>query len=179
MSATFLFQAVDGKVIDNERLAIALGLLTLVSAIAVFASCRICMIWLNRLGLQNPAHIKGYSFFYRYHLYYWWTFGVLLLAHVMVGTLHTGLPRIGDPDEGLHWAILGLGLFSAVSSISVFCSCRIMPRLMFLARRGKSGDNSGYRAFSRFHTYFWLFLACLVGAHFAFSYYHAGVWPSG
>jgi hypothetical protein len=114
----------------NERIAIILGLVTLVLALAIFASCRTFVSLLQRLGLENPSQNKFYQGFYKYHLYYWWGFGVSLLAHVMMVTLHTGLPKSGDPDAGVHWVILILGLASAVSGVVLFFSCRILPRLL-------------------------------------------------
>ena len=93
----------------GERTAIVLGFATLVLALAAFASCRTFASVLTRLGAKDPARNKAYRAFNRYHLYYWWFFGVAVLAHVMMATFHTGLPKAGDPDAGIHWVILGLG----------------------------------------------------------------------
>ncbi len=163
----------------NERLAIVFGLLTLASGLLVFLTCRICVGLLGRLGWKNPVRSKMYGFFYRYHIYYWWTFGVLLVAHFMVAVLHTGLAQGGNPDAGTHWAILGLGLFGAFSSASLFFSCRVLPRLIALATPKEPLNNPIFSGFYRYHAYYWLALALLVAAHFAVSYNHAGTWPPG
>ena len=120
MVVAVLFQISDLSAIYNERLAIILGILTLISITAVFASCRICLSWISRLRMKNHTQIKIYAFFNKYHLYYWWAFGILLVAHFMVGVLHTGLPQANDPDANVHWFILGLGFFSAVTASSLF-----------------------------------------------------------
>jgi hypothetical protein len=163
----------------NERLAIVFGFITLAFGLNAFLSCRVCISWLKRLGLKNPTQIKGYSSFYKYHLYYWWAFGVSILAHLMVATLHTGLPEAGDPDAGVHWIILGLGLFSGVAAIALFFSCRVIPRLVAMAVRINPFNNSFYRAYNKYHVYYWLVLAGLVAAHFIAGYSHSGIWPEG
>jgi hypothetical protein len=172
-----LFDISSQPAVYNERIAIILGLVTLVLALAIFASCRTFVSLLQRLGLENPSQNKFYQGFYKYHLYYWWGFGVSLLAHVMMVTLHTGLPRSGDPDAGVHWVILILGLASAVSGVVLFFSCRILPRLLAPKTPRLSLSNKAYKTFFTYHTYHWWTFALFVAAHFIISYIHAGVWP--
>lgn len=172
-----MFQAADAAATYNERLAIVFGVITLVLSLSTFLSCRTCISWLKRLGIQNPMHSKGYALFYRYHLYYWWAFGVALVAHFMVAVLHTGLPQSDDPDANIHWIILGLGLFSAISAVGLFSSCRILPRLAAMAKNNNPLDNMVFRVFFKYHSYYWFILAMLVAAHFGVSYWHAGIWP--
>jgi cytochrome b561 len=163
----------------NERLAIVLGLLTLTSGLVVFLSCRTCLSWLSHLGLKNLTQTRGYSVFFRYHLYYWWTFGVLLVAHLMVAVLHTGLPQAGDPDANVHWTILGLGLFSAISGLVVFSSCRVLPRLLGMALPRKRLNNLALSPFFKYHSFLWLILAALAISHFLVGLNHSGIWPGG
>ena len=177
MIPTILFQAADASAIDNERLAIVFGFVTLGLGVAAFLSCRICLAWLKRLGFKDPVHAGWYASFYGYHLYYWWGFGIAVVSHLWVALVHTGLPQSGDLGAGIHWAILGLGLFAAISASSVFFSCRVLPRLVAMATRGKPWHNARYRVYSSYHAYFWVMAALLVAAHFAASYRHAGVWP--
>jgi hypothetical protein len=174
-----LFQASSMAAIYNERVAITLGFATLVSAIAAFLSCRTCVSWLRRLGVKDPISFKGYATFYQYHVYYWWAFGILLVAHLMMAVIHTGLPQAGDPDAGVHWRILGMGFFSAVSGVVLFSSCRILPRLVTLATRKNPFHNFAYAAFFQKHSYFWSVMALLVAGHLIFSIIHTGVWPAG
>ncbi len=162
----------------GERTAIVFGFVTLALALAAFASCRTFASILTRLGAKYPSQNRAYRAFNRYHLYYWWFFGVAVLAHVMMATFHTGLPEAGDPDSGVHWAILALGLTSGISSLGVFGSCRVLPRLLAPKLPGLSLANSSYRSFFGYHAYYWLVLALLVAGHFMAVYLHAGVWPA-
>jgi hypothetical protein len=176
--ATILLQASPAAAANNERLAIILGLLSLSCAVAVFASCRTCRSLISRLGIEDPGRFKGYSLFYQNHIYYWWAFGVLLVAHFMVAVLHTGLPQAGDPDANSHWLILGLGIVSAISAFSLFSSCRVLPRLVRMATPKKPLDNLFYRSFNQYHNYYWIVVACLAVAHFIAGFAHSGIWPS-
>lgn len=165
--------------VHNERLAIILGLITLVLGLSVFFSCRVCISWLNRVGLKNLAKSRGYSGFYQYHLYYWWAFGISVVAHFMTATVHTGLPQADDPDANIHWIILGLGFFSFLTALVIFSSCRILPRLASMLKPQSILNNNVYKVFFRYHTYYWWLLIALAAAHFAVGYNHAGLWPVG
>jgi hypothetical protein len=172
-----LFQPSNIAAIYNERVAIVLGFSTLVSSIMVFLSCRTCVTGLQRLGIKNPLAMKGYALFYKYHLFYWWAFGVLLIAHLMLAALHTGLPQAGDPDAGTHWIILGMGLFSTVSAIVLFSSCRFLPGLITMATRINPIHNLTYKAFFHGHSFYWGALLLLIIVHVIVSFRHAGIWP--
>jgi hypothetical protein len=173
-----LFQAADLNAINNQRLTIVLGLLTLTVGLATFLSCRTCLAGLRRLGIKNLPQNRVYAAFNRLHLYYWWAFGVLVIAHLMVAVLHTGLPAADDPEAGIHWWILGLGLFSLLAAGVVFFSCRVIPKLASLGRPKSPLDNSGYRVFYQSHAYYWLILGLLAAAHFAVGFSHSGIWPT-
>jgi hypothetical protein len=174
-----LLQPSDATAIYNERLAIVFGLITLVLAAAAFLSCRTCVKWLNHPGFKNIPENKIYASFYQYHLYYWWAFGVALVAHLMVAVIHTGLPQADDPDAGIHWVILGFGLLSALTALTLFLSCRVLSKLLAMAGRKKLTDTMAFRAFYQSHAYFWGVLAILAAAHFGFAFNHAGIWPGG
>ncbi len=179
MTGATLFQASDVTSIYNERLAIVFGFITLALGLSVFLSCRVCISWLSHLGLQNPTKIRGYSSFYKYHLYYWWAFGVMLIAHIMVSILHTGFPQTSDPDASIHWIILGLGLGSFVTALGVFSSCRVLPKLMAMVTPKNPFSNTLYKPFFKYHSYYWLIMTLLVLAHFTVSGNHTGIWPGG
>jgi cytochrome b561 len=174
-----LFASAGNSPVYEERLAIVLGILTLVSALAAFISCRTCLGWLTRLGVKDITQNRPYAWFYKWHLYYWWSFGVFVVAHLMVAVVHTGLPQAGDPDAPVHWWILGLGLFSALSGILIFFSCRIMPRLMTMLRSSNPLERPSYRSFTRGHSYYWASMGLLVLGHFLVAFNHAGIWPGG
>lgn len=172
-----LYAAAGSSAIYNERLAIVLGVLTLLSVLAVYLSCRTCLNWATRLGWKDLAHNRIYAAFSRFHLYYWWAFGVLMVAHLLIAVIHTGLPESGDPDAAVHWWTLGLGLFSALTAVVVFSSCRVMPRLINMANQAKPLNNRVYRSFFQLHSYYWLVLALLAAAHFGVTFSHIGIWP--
>ncbi len=178
-NAVMFFQASDMTAVYNERIAIVLGFLTLISGLAVFISCRTCVAWLKHLGMKDPSTTRGYSVFYRFHLYYWWAFGMLLIVHLIMAILHTGLPQAGDSDANVHWIILGIGLFSAMAAVAVFSSCRVLPRLITVATSRNPFQSISFRAFFQNHAYFWVPLVLLAGVHIAFGFQHAGIWPGG
>ena len=161
----------------NERISIIMGIITLVLALAVFASCRTFLSLARLSGWKNPEENKIYRAFNRFHLWYWWLFGVSLVAHIMMSVFHTGLPKAGDPDAGIHWAILALGLGSAILAVVSFASCRFFPRLLAAQKPGGLLKNITYKLFYQNHNYYWLLLFLLVAAHFTVSYLHAGIWP--
>ncbi len=172
-----LFEISNQSAIYNERVAIILGLATLTLALAAFTSCRTFVSLLTRLGVRNPTDNVAYQTFNKRHLYYWWFFGVLALAHVMMSTFHTGLPEAGDPDAGVHWIILALGLASALSGVALFSSCRLSPKLLAPVIPKLSLASQAYRSFFGYHSHYWWVFAVLVAVHFAASYLHAGIWP--
>ncbi len=172
-----IFFAVNLTSVYNERIAIILGLVTLALLLAVFFSCRTFISFLQRLGLKDPTGNRIYHAFSSRHAYYWWFFGVAVMSHFLISVLHTGLPQNGDPDASVHWAILGLGFVSALSSTAVFFSCRIYPRFVSPLTPKISMTNLIYRKFFKFHADYWLIIAIFAGVHFAVSFIHAGVWP--
>lgn len=173
---TLLYTSAQAS-IYSERTAIVLGFAAVALALAAFVSCRTFVSLLVRLGANDPSQNRFYRRFNRYHLYYWWSFGVAVLAHIMMGVFHTGLPKAGDPDAGVHWMILVLGLASGTTSVALFGSCRISPRLLAPAVHGISLRNKTYRSFFGYHSFYWLALVLAVAAHFLATYLHAGIWP--
>jgi hypothetical protein len=160
-----------------ERLAIILGIITLVSALFVFFSCRIFVSRLPSPGSKPSRLKKLYKSFYKYHLYYWWALGVALLAHLMLAVLHTGLPQSGDPDAGIHWAILGFGVAGSISALVLFSSCRIVPRLLAMAGTADPFQSHVFKSAYKYHTYYWAILGMVVLTHFGIALAHAGIWP--
>jgi cytochrome b561 len=162
----------------NERIAIVFGIVTLLFGLATFVSCRTFVSLFVRLGLGDISNNKIYRAFNRYHLYYWWFFGILLIAHIMMATLHTGLPQSDDPDAGIHWIILVLGLAAGLTGIVVFFSCRVLPKLLGRTKPRFSLTNKMYRSFFIYHAYYWWLFILLVTAHFTVSFLHVGFWPT-
>jgi cytochrome b561 len=169
--------ATDTSAVYNERVAIVLGFLTLLSLLAVFLSCRSFLSLMTFLRLKNPVDRPAFRKFYDYHAYYWWIFGVFLVAHFIMAFLHTGLPKAGDPGAPVHWAVLLLGFGAALAAGGLLVSCRIMPRIITIVTSGKPFASKGFTTFFKLHAYWWWVILVLVTAHFAVAYSHAGIWP--
>ena len=172
-----LHEVISQTAVSNERIAIILGFITLTLALAAFASCRTFVSLLAKFGIKTLARSKTYQKFNKYHMFYWWFFGVAVLAHVLMAILHTGLPKPGDPDAWIHWIILILGFGSALSGVALFLSCRISPRLFARTIPKLSLTNKTYAAFFKYHSYYWWIFTIFVIAHFVVVYLHAGIWP--
>jgi hypothetical protein len=162
--------------IIEERVAIILGVCMLAAGAAAFFSCRAAVSLFRRLGWQNPLGSKTYLAYYRFHSYYWWAFGVILITHVFMGVVHTGLPQAGDPDAWIHWLILGAGLGTALASGLQFGTCRVC--LAYFTRR-KIIEAARAPLVFRYHSSYWAVFFLLALLHFAAGFYHAGLWPAG
>jgi hypothetical protein len=169
-------QIAGSAAIYNERVAIILGLITLLAALATFASCR-TLFFIFKFFKIAPVQNRAYQLFSRYHSYYWFIFGFALVAHLMMAIFHTGLPQAGDQDAGAHWAILILGFCGMLSAAVLFTTCKISPRLIAPVAPKLSLKNKAYRTVYQYHSYYWLTFALLIAGHFAISFLHAGIWP--
>jgi hypothetical protein len=172
-----VLQIASGPGLYGERLAVALGFVTLISAVATFATCRSCLFFLGRFGLSNLTEKRWYRPFYKYHGYFWWVFVMGLVLHLLTSLMHTAIPASGDPDAPIHWIILSLGLASLLMVIGVLASCRSLAGLVNMFREKSLLNNTKYLPFYRFHSYYWLILILLIAGHFASSYIHTGIWP--
>jgi cytochrome b561 len=172
-----LLQISSNTALYSERLAISLGLACFVLAVLLIISCRSFLTLFRRITLKDLTKSKTYQAFYRPHSYYWWTFWILLILHVMVAVTHTELPTAGDPDANIHRLILGFGLTSFVSLLVVFLSCRSFTSLAGFFRNKSLLDNATYRSYYGHHGYQWWIFIAAVAVHFAVSYVHAGIWP--
>lgn len=164
--------------IYNERIAIILGLLALVLALAIFASCRVFITILARFGINNIAQNRAYQSFNHYHLLYWGLFGAALVSHLTMSILHTGLPQSGDADAGTHWMILSFGASGFIIAMLAFGSCRVAPRILTSGKPQNLINRSSYKSYFRYHAFFWLVLAITIGVHIAIAFGHAGIWPT-
>jgi hypothetical protein len=161
----------------NERLAVTLGIITLISGIGVFVSCRSCVSLLTKIGVNKPLDNTFFKLLYSYHPYFWWLFWMGLILHFTTAFFHTGFPIAGDPDAPVHWWILGLGFGSLLLVPTVLLSCRsIASAFEFMSGRNPLGGKL-YRGFYRLHGYYWWPLMLLVIAHFLVAGNHIGFWP--
>ena len=163
----------------DERLAVALGFISVVSALAAFTTCRSFITLVMKLGFKDPLQVKWYKAFYKYHGYYWPALWISLVLHVILALLHTQLPQIGDPDAVIHLYILVAGLVSFIAMIVLGFSCRVFGTFLN-TRTGKPPLQFRlFGAFYKRHGLYWLILLATFAVHFIFAYRHIGFWPSG
>ncbi len=167
----------SGAALYGERLAVVLGFVTLALALATFVSCRSCLSFLGHLGLRSPIDTSWYRAFYKYHGYYWYLFLFVLVLHLGTALMHTAVPVAGDPDSQIHWIILSFGFASFASVGSVLSSCRSFVGLLDLFMEAGPLDSRRFRAFYRYHSYYWMILLGAIAGHVASAYLHTGIWP--
>jgi cytochrome b561 len=172
-----MFTISSGAALYGERLAVALGYITLISAMATFASCRSCLSFLGRFGLKSPVDKNWYRPFYKLHGYYWWIFLFALSLHLLTAMMHTALPTASDPDARIHWIILASAFFSLLLAAVVLSSCRSLAGLLSMFAEKGPMSNKSYLSFYRYHSYYWLAFIASVAGHFAAAYVHVGIWP--
>ncbi len=169
-----MLQISSGAALYGERLAVALGFVTLISAVATFATCRSC---LSFLGLKSPLDNRWYRPFYKLHGYYWWIFLMGLGLHLLTAVMHTAIPTAGDPDAQIHWIILSFAFVSLPLTAVVLSSCRSWVSLLSLfMEKGPLADRL-YLSFYRYHSYYWLVFIGSIAGHFIAAYAHIGIWP--
>lgn len=162
----------------NQRLAIVLGIFTLIMALAVFLSCRSGITLLNKIGLKNMASSRGYQTFLKYHTYYWWTFWLIFVIHLLAAIMHIGFKNSGDPDAYLHIYSLIFGSAGIITLIVVDLSCRGIIGVVRLFSERKWNEFRFLGRLYRYHSYFWLIFGLLVTVHLSIGLIHSGWWPS-
>lgn len=163
---------------NMERMAIALGLLTLTMALTTLTSSRSFVSLGKRLG-WNFAGNRVYKSFYRYHAYYWEAFAIILFIHVSMGLLHIVLNTfVDDPDAYLHRYVLAAGLVGLLGVGSIVTSCRSLLGFWGLVFLKNPLSLNKFQAYYKLHSYFWAIFLATVIVHFWFGYLHAGgLWP--
>jgi hypothetical protein len=160
----------------GEREAVVLGFISLGLFLAMALSCRSFPALAARLKIGRLTESKPYRVFFRYHSFYWYGFFLVLILHIGTGLMHTSLPQAGDPDEGIHWAILIFAGSVLLSLGLVFSSCRSCVSLMSLL--GRNPLAGGYKIYYRLHSYLWVLLLLALVGHLTASYIHIGFWPT-
>lgn len=163
----------------NERLAVILGCLTLISALTVFFSCRTCIRLLNKIGLKNVVSSKRYQTFLKYHTYYWWTFWLIFVIHLMAAIMHLGFNTAGDPEAYLHKYSVIFGASTLLTILVVSFSCYGIANLVRLFSERRSTDFKLIGAVYKYHAYYWMIFFLSIAAHFIVGFKHSGWWPSG
>jgi hypothetical protein len=162
----------------GERLTVILGLLTLTAAAAVILSCRSVISWSHRIGLKNILNYPAYQSFYKYHSYYWWAFGFIFSIHLLMGLMHIFMiPSVPDPDAYVHWYSLGSGLTAVFLAGGILFSCRMVNGPLTLLFNKNPLTNLKYKAYYKFHAYYWPAFLALAAAHYLSGFLHSGFWP--
>ena len=160
----------------GERLAVVLGFCTLGFFIAMATTCRSFVPLAGKIGLSELTKSKAYRKYFGFHSFFWYGFFMLLILHMMTGFMHTEFPRAGDPDVGIHWAIL-IAAGSVLLSIGMtFSSCRSFVGIFRAA--GKNPLAGRYSGYYQMHNYIWILLLLALIGHLTASYLHIGFWPS-
>jgi len=100
-----------------------------------------------------------------------------LTLHFLSAVMHTAIPKAGDPDAPVHWAILGFAFGAALMTGAVLSSCRSTAALLNTFTGKSPVANKRYFSFYRYHACYWLILVLAIAGHFTASYIHIGVWP--
>jgi hypothetical protein len=83
----------------------------------------------------------------------------------------------GTPqDIYIHWLILALGIGILVSGIAVITTCRNVAGFFHLLKAGDSFKTWVYRAFFRYHSYYWVAFLLFLLLHLLATIFHVG-WP--
>jgi hypothetical protein len=71
------------------RLLFILGIVNVVTALALFLSCRCLPTW--KIGKNLMKH-KWYQNYFRYHCYIWWIFWASVIVHAILAIKYLGWP---------------------------------------------------------------------------------------
>jgi cytochrome b561 len=166
-------------IVYNERLTVLLGLVTLILALAVFLSCRTGLSILNKTGLKKLTSSKGYQTFLKYHTYYWWSFWLVFVIHLLAAIMHLGFKNTDDPDAYLHIYSVIFGAAAAAALLIISVSCRGISGFVRLFSERKVNDIKSLSRLFKFHAYYWLIFLVVIAVHFLIGFIYNGFWPAG
>jgi hypothetical protein len=173
------FPLVISIAVYNERLAMVLGILTLLSGLAVFLSCRTCIKILNKTGFKKMIAGKTFQRLLKYHTYYWWTFWLIFVLHLMSAIMHLGFNTAGDSNAYLHKYSLIFGLSALAAVIAVRFSCHGIGVVVRLFSERKPTEFKLIGLVYKYHSYYWVVFFILIAAHYTAGFLHSGWWPTG
>jgi hypothetical protein len=159
-----------------ERLAVVLGFTNLALFIGMGITCRSFLNIARNLRITRFTSSRPYQALFKYHSFFWYGFFVVLFLHIILAILHTEIPKAGDPDAAIHWAILGFAGSVLVSTALTFSGCRTFSGIL----QGFRGDKlykGFYGHYFKLHAYFWVILLAALAGHLVTAYPHIGFWP--
>lgn len=71
------------------RVLFILGIINLLTGLAVFLSCR-CLPG-SRIGKRLMQH-RWYQGFFKFHCYIWWAFWISVIVHAILAIVYIGVP---------------------------------------------------------------------------------------
>jgi hypothetical protein len=154
-------------------LILSLGIGILASAGSVLFSCRSVAAVLRLLSHANSWHDRLYRGFFRYHAYYWAVFGFILAFHLMVTTVHVGVPVTGEIVHLAHVIVFVTSITNIVLMLVVLTSCRTVNRLIASWSSRSPLSSSIYSGFYRYHAVYWWLLALSLGGHIVSGMVHS------
>ena len=154
-------------------LILFLGIGVLASAGAVLFSCRSVAAVLHLLSSDTSWLDRLYRGFFRYHAYYWGTLGFILAFHLMVTSVHVGIPVSGETVHKAHVVVFVTSLTNIVLLLAVLSSCRTVNRLIVSFTSRNPLSSSIYSRFYRYHVIYWWLLVFSIGGHIVFGLVHA------
>jgi cytochrome b561 len=75
-------------------------------------------------------------------------------------------------DVYIHWLILSLGLGVFISGFAVLTSCRIFAGTFIGSDSQNSASMKFYRAYRRYHPYYWVIFWLVIVLHLMATIYH-------
>jgi hypothetical protein len=154
-------------------LILLLGIIILLSIIAIFTTCRSFASYFNLLNAKGNTSNRFYRKYYRYHSIYWTILLYALILHLMVTTIHVRLPVAGEPFYSAHQIVFYSSIINLVLVLAVFFSCRSMIGMFNFFKSRSLLNNNIYKKFYKFHSFLWLLLAMSIGFHIVFGMIHA------
>jgi len=161
-----------------ERVAITLGLITLILALLAFSSSRSFASLFRHAGM-NLLDNRIYKGYYRYHAIFWSIFAFMLFIHISMGSIHIVLNSFtNDPDAYLHRYVLAAGLTGLLLVGAIVTSCRSLLGFLSILYLKNPLSIAQFQRYYKLHSYFWLMFLVPIIIHYWFSYLHAGgFWP--
>lgn len=154
-------------------LILGLGIVILVSGVSVFLTCRSFTSGFLLKGKTDGFIKKAYSIYLRYHSYYWTTFWLALILHLMVTITHTGLPFAGLPYLTAHWFSLVTAVINLLLVLMVFSTCKSFIMISRFFTNKNPLNSSYYKNYYGFHRYIWILLIISLCVHIVFGMIHA------
>ena len=154
-------------------LIVSLGIGILASAGAVLFSCRSVAAVFHLLSPATSWHDRLYRGFFRFHAYYWAVFGFILAFHLMVTTVHVGIPVPGEIVHLAHVIVFTTSITNIVLLLVVLTSCRTVNKLIVTFTSQNPLGSSIYSGFYRYHAVYWWLLALSLGGHIVSGMVHS------